>query len=178
MIADRPWLTQARPITTLYPLPTSDLPGTRIFMCLTLAQGLTRPITPMGLASFRLIGASVARAAGRPLSDPRSGPSLMRTVGQRMFLDLTPVVSNAFGRRLVITVFGVMEARASAVLPHAGRRSALPDPNPVAAGGRRADHQGRRAAGQGAAAAAHGADPAERGAQGRSPGSSAGCAPR
>ena len=40
----------------------------------------------------------------------------MRTVGQRMFLDLTPVVSNAFGRRLVITVFGVMEARASAVL--------------------------------------------------------------
>ena len=110
------WLTQARPITTLYPLPTSDLPGTRIFMCLTLAQGLTRPITPMGLASFRLIGASLARAAGRPLSDPRSGPSLMRTVGQRTFLDLTPVISNAFGRRLVITVFGVMEARASAVL--------------------------------------------------------------
>ena len=110
------WLTQARPITTLYPLPTSELPGTRIFMCLTLAQGLTRPITPMGLASFRLIGASLARAAGRPLSDPRSGPSLMRTVGQRLFLDLTPVISNAFGRRLVITVFGVMEARASAVL--------------------------------------------------------------
>ena len=94
----------------------ASMPGTRIFMCLTLAQGLTRPITPMGLASFRLIGASLARAAGRPLSDPRSGPSLMRTVGQRMFLDLTPVVSNAFGRRLVITVFGVMEARASAVL--------------------------------------------------------------
>ena len=98
-LTGRPWLTQARPITTLYPLPTSDLPGTRIFMCLTLAQGLTRPITPMGLASFRLIGASLAQAAGNPLSDPRSGPTLMRTVGQRLFLDLTPVISNAFGRR-------------------------------------------------------------------------------
>ena len=64
MTAGRLWLTQARPITTLYPLPTSDLPGTRIFMCLTLAQGLTRPITPMGLASFRLIGASLAGPPG------------------------------------------------------------------------------------------------------------------
>ena len=174
----RSWLTQARPITTLYPLPTSDKPGTRIFMCLTLAQGLTRPITPMGLASFRLIGASLAQAAGRPLSDPRSGPSLMRTVGQRTFLDLTPVVSNAFGRRLVITVFGVMEARASAVLRTLADDAAVPDPIPVAARDRRAGDQGGGAAGQGAAAAPHGAGPAERGTQGRSPGSSAGCAPR
>ena len=52
-----------------HPLPDARLApvGDRLFMCLTLAQGLTRPITPMGLASFRLIGRrSRARRGGRP----------------------------------------------------------------------------------------------------------------
>ncbi|HET6759368.1 MAG TPA: PEP/pyruvate-binding domain-containing protein, partial [Propionibacteriaceae bacterium] len=56
------WLTQARPITTLYPLAQTDRPGLRVLMCLSLAQGLTRPITPMGIAAVRLIGTSVATA--------------------------------------------------------------------------------------------------------------------
>ena len=110
------WLTQARPITTLYPTPASPLSGDRLFMCLTLAQGLTRPITPMGLASFRLIASSVASAAGRAPADRRAGPQPLSVAGQRLFLDLTPVVRSRFGRRLVITVFGVMEARAAAVI--------------------------------------------------------------
>ena len=72
----RLWLTQARPITTLYPLP-DDVggAGTRAYMCLSLAQGLTRPITPMGLAAFRLIATSVATAAGHPPADPLRGPA-------------------------------------------------------------------------------------------------------
>jgi len=85
-------------------------------MCLTLAQGLTRPITPMGLASFRLVGTSVATAAGAAPADRRAGPSGLSTAGQRLFVDLTPVVRSGFGRRLVLTVFGVMEARAAAVI--------------------------------------------------------------
>src|SRR5215213_9177666 len=38
----RLWLTQARPITTLYPLPSTIRETTnRVYMCLSLAQGLT-----------------------------------------------------------------------------------------------------------------------------------------
>ena len=47
------WLTQARPITT--PLSRAAVAATaalRAFVCVSLAQGLTRPITPMGLAAF------------------------------------------------------------------------------------------------------------------------------
>ena len=67
----RLWLTQARPITTLYPLPDNvGGASTRVYMCLSLAQGLTRPITPMGLAAFRLIATSVASAAGHPPAGP------------------------------------------------------------------------------------------------------------
>ena len=49
----RLWLTQARPITTLFPLPASAPPpgdDLRVYFCFSVAQGLYRPITPMGLA--------------------------------------------------------------------------------------------------------------------------------
>ena len=65
------WLTQARPITTLYPQPVSRHAGARLFMCLSLAQGLTRPITPMGhdrVPADRILprpaGGSAARRSG------------------------------------------------------------------------------------------------------------------
>jgi phosphoenolpyruvate synthase/pyruvate phosphate dikinase len=67
------WLTQSRPITTLYPVPESRSAadgGTRVYLCFSLAQGLTRPLTPMGLASLRLIGSSVATAAGFAVPEP------------------------------------------------------------------------------------------------------------
>ncbi|MCB5275003.1 Prodigiosin synthesizing transferase PigC [Arthrobacter sp. SO5] len=113
-----PWLTQSRPITTLYPLP--DKPpareGLRIFLCFSLAQGLTRPLTPMGLAGFRLIASSVARAAHFDVPDPRDGPAPYVQAGQRLFFDLTPVVRSTPGRAIVPRVFEVMEARSAAVL--------------------------------------------------------------
>jgi rifampicin phosphotransferase len=110
------WLTQARPITTLYPLAQMHRSGLRVLMCFSLAQGLTRPITPMGIAAIRLIGASVAAAIKIPLDQPSAGPRAMHAPGQRIFLDLTSVLRNRIGRRAVIAIFGVMEARASLVL--------------------------------------------------------------
>jgi pyruvate,water dikinase len=75
------WLTQARPITTLYPLPGGDGdpngasggPGLRVFFCFSLAQGLTRPLTPMGLSTVRPIGSGVTRLLGSPQADPLAG---------------------------------------------------------------------------------------------------------
>jgi rifampicin phosphotransferase len=116
------WLTQARPITTLYPLPRTHRPGLRVLMCFSLAQGLTRPITPTGIAAFRLIGTSVATALKMPPAEPLAGPPAMHAIGQRLFLDLTSVLRNRIGRRAVIAIFGVMEARASAVLKKLAER--------------------------------------------------------
>ena len=119
--ADKLWLTQSRPITTLYPLPDPrpDLPereGTRVYLCFSLAQGLTRPLTPMGTAGLKLIASSVARAAGFDVPVPRNGPAPFRQAGQRLFFDLTPVVRSSVGRAIVPRVFDVMEARSAAVL--------------------------------------------------------------
>jgi pyruvate,water dikinase len=116
------WLTQARPITTLYPLPRVHQPGLRVLMCLSLAQGLTRPITPMGIAAIRLIGTSVATAIKIPPDQPLAGPPAMHAPGQRLFVDVTNVLRNRIGRRAMIEAFSVMEARASAVLKTLGER--------------------------------------------------------
>lgn len=111
------WLTQSRPITTLYPLPPRRVPdGPRAYFCFSLAQGLTRPLTPMGLACFRLIASSVARAARFDVPEPRDGPPPYAEAGQRIFFDLTPVVRSSVGRAVVPRVFDVMEARSATVL--------------------------------------------------------------
>jgi pyruvate,water dikinase len=116
------WLTQARPITTLYPLIRTDRPGLRVFMCLSLAQGLTRPITPMGIAAIRLIGSAVATEVKMPPTQPLAGPAAMHAPGQRLFLDLTSALRNRVGRRAILGAFGVMEARAATVLKRLAER--------------------------------------------------------
>lgn len=112
------WLTQARAITTLYPRMTRQpaVPGPHAYLCFSLAQGLTRPLTPMGLAGIRLMASSVADAAGFQVPEPRKGPSLYYEAGQRIYLDLTSVLRSTTGRAIVPRVFDVMEARSAAVM--------------------------------------------------------------
>jgi pyruvate,water dikinase len=111
------WLTQARPVTTLYPLPTAPPDGRlRVYFCFSLAQGLYRPITPMGRAAFRLLASSAARQFGLTVADPLVGPPAYAEAGQRLFLDATAVLRSQAGRALAPLVLDVMEARSAAVL--------------------------------------------------------------
>ena len=112
------WLTQARPITTLFPLPPKKAPGLRVYFCFSVAQGLYRPITPMGLACFRVIGAAAARLFGIPVGNPLDGPPAFAEAGQRVFLDLTNVLRGRVGRTFIPRVLDVMEARSAAILRH------------------------------------------------------------
>ncbi|MCW0212969.1 MAG: PEP-utilizing enzyme [Pseudonocardia sp.] len=109
-------LTQSRPITTLHPIPGPTGPGPRAYLCLSLAQGLTQPITPMGVAAFRVIGATGSRLGFGIPADEVAGPSALAVAGGRVFVDVTPALHNAVGRRIVPRVLDVMEARSAVVL--------------------------------------------------------------
>ena len=113
--AGKAWLTQSRPITTLYPLedPFSNTPtpidpdpaaGTRVYLCGTLFQGLTRPITPIGLAALGLVR-------------NRKGPWRYVNPGLRMYVDLTAVVHNKWGRRYLTRVLPLADGRSAAIFP-------------------------------------------------------------
>jgi phosphoenolpyruvate synthase/pyruvate phosphate dikinase len=63
------WLTQTRPITTLYPLPDSaphSADDLRVYFSANVLQGVYRPLTPMGISAFRLFSSTAATILGFP----------------------------------------------------------------------------------------------------------------
>ncbi|MEU4829304.1 PEP/pyruvate-binding domain-containing protein [Streptosporangium sp. NPDC023615] len=147
------WLTQSRPVTTLYPIPrhaeppswnaiTAGVPGgpggpggqgtskrpdgtdgTRIYFCFSLAQGLYRPITPMGMSVFRLLSSSVYRMLGIPVPGGPAGAPPVAEAGGRLFFDVTGPMRGRVGRAVLPRILDVMEARSAQVL-----RGLLDDP--------------------------------------------------
>jgi len=132
------WLTQSRPITTLFPIPVRSRPAAttadRVFFCITLAQGLHRPITPMGVAAFRVIGSGFLTLAGHPPDRITGGPAGFSVAGDRVFADFTAVIRSRIGRALAPRLMDVMEARSAVVF----RRLAQDPRFSVVRGSRRA----------------------------------------
>jgi len=125
----RPWLVQSRPITTLYPLPDGapdperDL---RVYFSANVFQGYFDPITPMGVQFFRLLGSAAARGFGADVADAVAGPPVLVEAGMRLYADVTPVVRDRVGRRLIVAMLGMGEARSSVVLARLGSDPRLP----------------------------------------------------
>jgi rifampicin phosphotransferase len=122
------WLTQARPITTLFPLPAKAPPpgpDLQVYFCFSVAQGLYRPITPMGLAAFRLIASTASEILGFPVANPLNGPTRYVEAGQRVFVDATGVLRSRVGRALLPRVLDAMEARSAVVLRQVSKDSRL-----------------------------------------------------
>jgi rifampicin phosphotransferase len=113
------WLTQARPITTLYPLP-ANAPGNddelRVYLSLNVFQGVFRPLTPMGMAALRLIGSAFASLFDLAPRDQLSGPGILVESGFRAFLDVTAALRTKIGRKLLIGAMGFGEARSGVLL--------------------------------------------------------------
>jgi rifampicin phosphotransferase len=112
---DGVWITQSRPITTLFPVPQGR-GGFRAFFSFSVAQGVYRPLTPMGIAGIRAVSTSVARLWRIPVGDPLVGAPALTVAAGRVFIDVTPALRNRLGRALVPRVLDVMEARSAVVL--------------------------------------------------------------
>jgi rifampicin phosphotransferase len=113
------WLVQSRPITTLYPLPDAvpdperDL---RVYFSANVFQGYFEPLTPAGVQFFDLLGTAVFRLFGAHVPDALAGPKTLVEAGMRLFVDVTPVVRDRFGRGVIASIMGAGEARSSVVL--------------------------------------------------------------
>ncbi len=129
------WIVQSRDITTLYPIPASapdperDL---RVYLSANVAQGVLQPFTPMGIQTFRLLGAAFAAAVGRPVADPAAGTSVIADAGLRLWVDLSGVLRNRAAREIPVRVLSIMEARSSGVFARL-----LDDPRLAPRGGSR-----------------------------------------
>lgn len=110
----RIWFTQTRSITTLFPLLDGPDAEFGVYVCLSLAQGLVRPITPMGRCQMTLMGSCVAALAGRPFARVdrvAGGPKGLRFAAGRPFVDITRTLQNPVSRKLALAASSIMEAR-------------------------------------------------------------------
>jgi pyruvate,water dikinase len=117
------WLLQARPITTLFPLPpdapTSDA-ALRVYLCFNLQQGTEKPFTPMGISAIRVLASAITAFLGSPPPDRMRGPQFVTEAASRVFLDVTGALRNAFGRTILTQVMAQAEVHAAAIFQHLG----------------------------------------------------------
>jgi len=99
-------LLQARPITSLFPLP-DGLPddGLHVLISAGAFQGMLDPITPLGTDLFRVVMPRAGASLGGPAAHFR--PSVI--AGERWFLDLTAFLRRPRIRAIVRNALRVIE---------------------------------------------------------------------
>jgi pyruvate,water dikinase len=99
-------LLQSRPITTLFPLPEGmDPDPLRILVSFAAVQGITEPITPLGQDAIRLIFAGGGSLFG--MQRTHESQTAIHEAGERLWADITPVVRNSVGRRIMPHLWGM-----------------------------------------------------------------------
>lgn len=92
------YLLQARPITSLYPLPALNYSpdDVCVYASFNSIQGIVGPITPLGRNFMQVV------LSGLPVDLPAS--EYLPEAGARLFIDLTAFVRDPFARRIVLAV--------------------------------------------------------------------------
>ncbi len=108
----RLYLLQARPITSLFPLPPGlpvDPPA--LLFSFGAVQGMQGPMTPLGQEAFRLISAAFARLWGYDFA-PGQVPAL-HVAAERLWIRFDPLLRNKLTRRAWAAAFPLLEAGGS-----------------------------------------------------------------
>lgn len=116
--ADQIFLVQARPITTLFPLPADALAtdaDLQVYLSFNVQQGAFSPFTPMGISALRLIASGMAAFVGFPPPDSLAGPRFVADAACRIFIDVTAALRTSFGRALLVQMMEQAEVRAAAI---------------------------------------------------------------
>jgi rifampicin phosphotransferase len=110
------FLLQARPITTLFPLP-AGAPSTderlSVYLAFGVQQGTYRPFIPLGLSALRLLTSGFLTLIGHPPPDPLAGPSFIKEAASRPFFEVTAALRTSFGRRFLLEAMREAEIHAA-----------------------------------------------------------------
>jgi rifampicin phosphotransferase len=95
------YLLQARPITSLYPLPRGIADADfHIYVNFNAIQGVSDPITPLGIDLLRLMAGGVAKVLGieQPMNE------IMPEAGNRLFIDFTTIMQDPRLRNIGLSI--------------------------------------------------------------------------
>lgn len=102
------FVVQARPITSLYPLPEPPSPGDgpKIYACFNHFQVMTDAMPPLAIDVWRRMF-----PFGRAADDYVPSP-ITSTAGARLYIDLAPLLRRRLGRRMMLTALGHVDVLA------------------------------------------------------------------
>ena len=102
------YLLQSRPVTALYPLPEEFTPeDLRVAFSFGAVQGMLDPLTPLGQDAIRMLFSGAAGILGFKISYETMG--VFFVAGERLWVDITPILKNSVGRTAARGVSSVIE---------------------------------------------------------------------
>ena len=118
---------QARPITSLYPVPGGPSDELRIFFSFAAVQGLLEPLTPLGQDTMRGIFGGLSGLFGGPVEPERQGIAF--PAGERLWLDASAPLRTSVGRRALLRAFSFIEPGVASAAREALHDARLAKPN-------------------------------------------------
>lgn len=117
------FLLQARPITTLFPLPVG-VPSTdeilRVYLSFNVQQGTYRPFTPMGNSAIRVLASSITTLFGLKPRSLLQGPGFVTEAASRIYFDVTAALRRSFGRTFLLQSMQQAEVHAAEIFQRLG----------------------------------------------------------
>ncbi|WP_423224856.1 PEP/pyruvate-binding domain-containing protein [Candidatus Amarolinea aalborgensis] len=121
---DTLYLLQARPITSLFPVPDDLAPAPLMVMfSFGAVQGMLDPVTPLGRDILREVMVAVGQLFGIPAS--RGPQRVLFTAGERLWANFTPVLRNPIGRRIARGAMGFLDPAAGEAITAIWQEPAL-----------------------------------------------------
>ena len=108
------YVLQARPITSLYPIPEESLDPLKAWFSFGAVQGMLQPLTPLGQDSVRLVLAGAAALFGFRMNHETI--DFARVAGERLWIRVDGLVRNPIGGRIIQKLLPMVEPGAAAAL--------------------------------------------------------------
>lgn len=120
LVDDDLYVTQSRPITSLYPLPEPgpDDDALHTYFSMSHLQVMTDAMPPLAMSVLRTF-IPVGRSEGQLES------RIIHTAGGRFYADVSPLLRHPLGRRLLLRILSNMDEMASRTLAELAKRPDL-----------------------------------------------------
>ncbi|MEM7126834.1 MAG: phosphoenolpyruvate synthase [Chloroflexota bacterium] len=117
LVDDVLYITQSRPITSLYPLPEPkpDDDALHAYFSMSHLQVMTDAMPPLAMSILRMFV-----PVGRPEGEMES--QYIHTAGGRFYANVSPLLRHPLGRRILLRIFGSMDELAANALSELAQR--------------------------------------------------------
>jgi phosphohistidine swiveling domain-containing protein len=103
------YILQARPITSLYPIPENrNTDHLQVYFSFGAVQGYLDPLTPLGQDAIRLIFAGAASLLGFNEMNHHS-QGVIKIAGERLWGNTTAVIRHPIGAKIILKIFPGIE---------------------------------------------------------------------